>query len=623
MAINRITGFSGFDVEGTVKKLMDVENLRLTKVKQSRQKDVWKQEAYRTIIDKLNSFKNDYFDVLKPDSNFTSASMFAKFSSTITSGGVANSAVSVSGTADLQNFNQQIDSIDQLAKKEVYRSSELDFEAITSGTLDFGSKPAVFKVAMTIGSNTKTIEVDMSAVNSATEFAAALNDKIDDSTAFGAAFSNVVTVSGNTVKFKSPGNTISMIQQTGFETSLPWMGAVSGVSTNDYKSKTIESALGITTDKLSTMTINGTSLASMGVLSTDTVAKMIQKVNLGTTAGTLAYNTVGDKFSLTANKEGVANQMTLSDDLKSLLKLNAPVAGEQAQDAKLTVDGVSIVKSENTFALNGATVTLNAVHTTGTPIDIKFSVNTSGIKDKIKGFIESYNSVVSLIYEKRDEKIYRDFVPLTDEQKADMKEDDIKAWETKAKSGLLRNDSEVESVAMRMRQALQDTVEGAGLTLADIGITTSANYKENGKLVLSDESKLTSALENNYSSVVKLFTNESDKTYSDRDNTSERYNENGLSNRILDILKDAVRTTREGTDSKGSLIEIAGVKNDTSEITSRLSVKILDYEDRMATLIDYLAEKENSYYLQFSRLESALNKMNTQSSSLLSQLGGN
>jgi hypothetical protein len=31
MAINRVTGFSGFDVEGTVKKLMDAEKIKLTK----------------------------------------------------------------------------------------------------------------------------------------------------------------------------------------------------------------------------------------------------------------------------------------------------------------------------------------------------------------------------------------------------------------------------------------------------------------------------------------------------------------------------------------------------------------------------------------------------------------
>lgn len=623
MAINRVTGFSGFDVEGTVKKLMDAEGLKLTKVKQNRQMQVWKQEAYRSVIDKLNTFKSDYFDILKPDSNLRSATMFSKFTSAVTSGGTANTAVTVTGTADMQSLTQQIDSIDQLAQKEIYRGTSVGFETIKTADLDFGAaKPAVFKTSLTIGSSTKTIEVDMSAVTNATEFAAALNSKISDASAFGAAFNNVVSVNGNGVKFSSPGNSISMLEQTGFTTSLPWAGLTTGVNTNQYKTKSIETLLGIDSAKLSSMTINGTSLASMGVATTDTLSQMMQKINAGNYAGTISYDAVSDSFKMSANKEGVANKLTLSADFQSKFSLSNPIASETAKDAKLTINGIAVVKSENSFVLNGAQYKLNSTHTTGTPIDVKFSVNSTAITDKIKGFIESYNSIVSMTYSKTSEKLYRDFKPLSDEQKKEMTEDQVKIWEEKAKSGLLRNNSEIENVARRMRQALQDTVEGAGLTLAQIGIETSSDYKEKGKLIIKDETKLKTAIETNYSSVVKLFTSESDKTYSDTANASERYSENGLGNRIYDILQDAVRVTREGRDRKGDLIEIAGIKNDTSEATSEISLKIIDYDKRVATLIDYLSEKENLYYSKFSRLESALAKLNNQGSSFINQMGG-
>jgi len=41
-----------------------------------------------------------------------------------------------------------------------------------------------------------------------------------------------------------------------------------------------------------------------------------------------------------------------------------------------------------------------------------------------------------------------------------MSEDDIKLWEQKAKSGLLRSDSILENIVTNLRRALYDKVEG-------------------------------------------------------------------------------------------------------------------------------------------------------------------
>ncbi len=45
----------------------------------------------------------------------------------------------------------------------------------------------------------------------------------------------------------------------------------------------------------------------------------------------------------------------------------------------------------------------------------------------------------------------RKYEPLTDEQKAEMKEDQIKKWEDKAKEGLLFNDTDLRSLTDSMR----------------------------------------------------------------------------------------------------------------------------------------------------------------------------
>jgi len=51
------------------------------------------------------------------------------------------------------------------------------------------------------------------------------------------------------------------------------------------------------------------------------------------------------------------------------------------------------------------------------------------------------------------EERYRDYLPLTDDQKKAMSEDDIKLWEQKAKSGLLRSDSILENIVTNFEES--------------------------------------------------------------------------------------------------------------------------------------------------------------------------
>lgn len=623
MAVNRVSGLSNFDVEAMVTKMMEAEKVKLTKVQQSKQYKVWEQEAYRGIADQLNALKNEYFDVLKPESNFRSPSMFAKFSTTVMVNGTASSKISVKGTADLQNLNQQIDSITQLASKDTYKSQSLNIGAVMSKDLvtDFATdKPAVFKATLTIGSTSKTVEVNMTGVDDLNTFKDALNAEIVSE--FGAGYSGVASVEGNQLKLRSAGNNVSLIQQSDALDSLPWLGVASGASSTEFQGKTLNELFGLSDTDLTTMTINGKSLSEMGVLSTDSIARLSQKVSNSGVGAQLNYDSLNDRFNLTSTREGSANTLTLSTDLMNKLKLTGGTH-EVAKDAMLRINGVDIIKSENTFTIDGASITLNDTHNAiDGPIKFNFKVDTDKIVEKIKSFIDVYNGLISSTYGKVNEKVYRDFKPLTDEQREAMNEDQIKQWEAKSKSGVLRNHADIENIAAKMRRALSDVVEGSGITLAQLGIETSANYKENGKLIIKDETKLRSGIENNYAGVVKLFSSESDKKYLDSNNSAERYRENGLGNRLYDIIQDAVRTTRDDNGRKGTLVETAGIPNDISNFTSTLSKKITEYDDRIATLLDYLADKETGYYAMFSRVETAIARLEAQSQQLASQLGG-
>ena len=200
-----------------------------------------------------------------------------------------------------------------------------------------------------------------------------------------------------------------------------------------------------------------------------------------------------------------------------------------------------------------------------------------------------------------------------------MTEDEIEKWEEKAKSGMMKGSSELSSMLTELRNAVIAPIEGVGLTMAQIGIS-STSYSDRGKLTI-DETKLKSALENNYDDVVQLFTKQSTTTYNDSANRTTRNNENGVGSRFDDIIKDYIRTTRDSNGQNGKLIIKAGIENDASQFSNDFQKRISGYDDRIADLLDYLTSRENYYYTMFSKMESALSQMESQASSLMSQLG--
>ncbi|WDC83928.1 flagellar filament capping protein FliD [Caloramator sp. mosi_1] len=133
-----------------------------------------------------------------------------------------------------------------------------------------------------------------------------------------------------------------------------------------------------------------------------------------------------------------------------------------------------------------------------------------------------------------------------------MKEDEIKKWEEKAKEGLLKGDSTLQNLVYNMRQAFFEPLKDAGISLQEIGLSTSSDYTQKGKIII-DESKLKNALENRPDDVLNLLTKTSsiaydpNKTYIGR---SDRNSEIGVFQRIRDILEDNIRTTRNSSGKK-------------------------------------------------------------------------
>ncbi|WP_313563079.1 flagellar filament capping protein FliD [Ruminiclostridium cellobioparum] len=370
---------------------------------------------------------------------------------------------------------------------------------------------------------------------------------------------------------------------------------------------------------------------------TTSMNDIMKAVNADTTINaTMKYDLTTNTFKIESRSTGVTSKLAIKDvsgNLMAALKINIPADPVQGTDAGITVEGISdepvtIVRPNNSFTYDGLTFDIKADFTSGGTVEpIKATVVSDPTKtfDYIKTFVDKYNELIDKINDKINEKVNRDYAPLTDEQKESLSEDQIEKWEEKAKSGLLKNDSILSGIVTQLRSALYAAVEGAGVSLSSIGITTSSNYEDKGKLVIS-ESKLKEALTNRSEDISKLFTNSSTVSYYESINNStlksQRYKESGIAQRFSDIIQDAIRTSTNNNGAKGSLLEKAGMEGDRSESTNLLYKEIMEFDSQIAEMNKRLLEKENALYEKFAKMESAMEKMNSQQSWLMQQFGG-
>ncbi|WRS26342.1 flagellar filament capping protein FliD [Oscillospiraceae bacterium MB08-C2-2] len=273
------------------------------------------------------------------------------------------------------------------------------------------------------------------------------------------------------------------------------------------------------------------------------------------------------------------------------------------KNAEIVVNGQTIYSSSNTFTIDGVSIEINAESTT--PIKIGTSYDTDSLVEKLEEFVGEYNVLVESFHKMLKEEKVKGYEPLTDEQRADMTQDQITKWETEAKKGLLRSDSTISRIVGQLRSSLVEKVDGAGISLSDIGITTMSlldssatngvNYKNDGKIKL-DTQKLKAYIDKNGpDSVQALFT---DKT-------------NGIAKRFDNVITGAANTS---SVNRGTLVELAGTETLTGNNTSVLGKQIENVDKLVTNLKSRLKSEYTRYWNKFSALEKAISRMNSQSS---------
>ncbi|MCL5049670.1 MAG: flagellar filament capping protein FliD [Firmicutes bacterium] len=165
----------------------------------------------------------------------------------------------------------------------------------------------------------------------------------------------------------------------------------------------------------------------------------------------------------------------------------------EARDAIMSVDGIEVRSSTNTFenAIQGVSVEAKRV-TTGTDFTprLEVDIDRDGVREKIDGFIKTYNSLIDEL-------------------------DKLTAYAPDGKSGPLIGDSMVRSIRSQMSSILGNQVAGASdsmNSLFQLGITTT----KEGKLEFDSrnigggtgEQRFDQALTQNFDDVVALFSGE-------------------------------------------------------------------------------------------------------------------
>lgn len=401
------------------------------------------------------------------------------------------------------------------------------------------------------------------------------------------------------------------------------------------------------------------------IKSTDDLSEVAKKIRNATglnarfDAGSgkffLATAKTGSEATLKFGKDGDA---TVNKETKALLDAmnlshiefdGSKVKEFSGKNAKIKFDGSETIEyQENNFSIMG--IEINLKTKTSVPVEIDVTTDVDSVVGKVKEFVEEYNKVIDAANKKLSEKQNRSYLPLTDEQREEMKEKDIELWEKKAKEGLLHGDPVITRGLQELRNSLYEPVydvtkksdgsyEKVKLgSLYELGLDTS-NWRENGKLTI-DEDKLREAISKDPQRALKILFNTSDIAEAKLDakdgiardvkiaQNQARQAGMGIFGRIHDkmtnMVQDIVIESGPGQDSAllKNVKQTMLLDYVTKGSKSKIDKDVLDINKIIDAQNKKLADIEDRYWKKFTALEKAMQQMQAQSGWIAQQMGG-
>jgi flagellar hook-associated protein 2 len=619
---SRVTGmYSEMDTDSIVKNLLKVEQSRIDRQEQEKTAQNWYNDALGDVQDLVEEFKNTYLSALG-EKSIASSSVYKSFSVTMDD----TSAVSVSAASGAVTGSYTINSVTRLAKnaevsstgisafgtgiseynttalKDLKFATPLQFDYKGQISFSINGSNFTFSSDTTLQSMLNTINADEKA--GVTMKYSRLTDGFTITADRGGADSSVTirNISGNAFGLKSAFGIGTGTTGDEFAAQVSSIvgivGSGAGISRNSTLGEldtAISGALFGEGSEIS-FSINGKSF-SFG--SETTILDMMYSINTGDAGVIVRYDDVAETFSITSADKGEDAFVSIVNTTGNAFgasgafgikegTTSGTVLGSKGQDAVCTIEGVTVKRSENTFTIDGLSYTLKKV--TGEAVDFTVSKDFSKTVDAMKAFAGAYNELVDKLSGLLQEKDYSaDYKPLTAAQEDEMSENQIEKWNEKAKSGLLRNNKDLERFLRSVKSAFLSSLGGTGKTMSSIGITTGSYFSDDAGKILVNEDVLRAALEKNSDTVLSMFTNSKEGS-------------KGLVYKISDSVNSYLKKLDKDQKS-------------TAKRVGDLDDKIKELEDGLDTLAD-------RYYARFSAMEQSLSKMYSMSSMLSSMIAG-
>lgn len=276
------------------------------------------------------------------------------------------------------------------------------------------------------------------------------------------------------------------------------------------------------------------------------------------------------------------------------------------QDARITLNGAEFTGSTNVFEINGLTFTALNETKAGEDITVTTEDDVDGIYDMVKSFLKEYNSIINEMDKLYNAESAKGYEPLTDDEKEAMSDSEVEKYETKIKDALLRRDSNLSTVSSALKSIMSGGVDVNGKTmyLSDFGVETlgyfeAADNEKNAYHIAGDSDDantsgksdvLKSMISNDPDTVIAFFSSLSKNLYT----------------KMSDLSKSV-----DGYRSYGSFY-------DDKKMTSDYN----DYKTKISELEEKLNDYEDKWYSKFSKMETALAKLQSNSSAVTSLLGG-
>ncbi len=615
---------TGLDTDEIIRGMTIGTRSKIAKQLQSKQLYTWKSDAMRAVSTKLINFSKKYTSYTS-STNLTSSSFFMK--SEITTAGSNAGKVTVSGSSGITDGISILSATKSAAGSVI--ADAVGDKTLVGDNINIG-KISELKNAGTLtdkqigfsyNGTTKNITLtqdELSAITDRSSMATLLQSKLNSS--FGAGKINVGTVTdGTDVKLNittsetNLGGPLGILRVTSADADV---SSILGISAGDSNrlnlNMKVSELIGADTPALS---IGGKSIA---LTADSTVAEIMSAVNSSDAGVKMTYVESLNRFEFTstdgsaATKDISGNVATKLLEGDNVTELGLTLPG--STEASITVqykDGTKINMNSSTdsFSLDGLTIKVNESFAAGDPVTMSSKTNTDAVLAGIKDMIKDYNEIVDLVNKEYSTKPNRNYPPLTDEQKEDMSESEIKAWEEKANTGMLFGDSNLSSLSSDLRSVILNN--GAAMSAFEaIGITSSSSWTDNGKLII-DEDKLKAAISSDPANIQKLFAGETD--------AAGNKISDGAAERLKNVMNKYAKT--EGS-LKGLLIEKAGhPSSPLSLINNSFYTQMKDIDTFVSKLKVRLQAEQTRYQTQFTNLETVISNLNSQSSWLSQQFG--